>query len=143
MIILNKYGKEHPITFETANYLENGNLYVGMVTHEEGYPEPWSDLTVNLSVPCEPNCAFIDTNNNGNEIIDWLIKNKLGHLTNRIKGSGFCWYLEFEFDMEELMKHIINKDDFYENEYIPSSTYGDYSPSNPWDAPGMSVRDFI
>lgn len=25
----------------------------------------------------------------------------------------------------------------------PSCTYGDYSPSNPWDAPGMSVRDFI
>lgn len=25
----------------------------------------------------------------------------------------------------------------------PSSTAGDYSPSNPWDAPGMSIRDFI
>ena len=25
----------------------------------------------------------------------------------------------------------------------PSSTGRDYSPSNPWDAPGMSVRDFI
>ena len=24
-----------------------------------------------------------------------------------------------------------------------SCTYGDYSPSNPWDAPGMSIRDFI
>lgn len=30
-----------------------------------------------------------------------------------------------------------------EDEYIPSSTYGDYGPSNPWDAPGMSVSDFI
>jgi hypothetical protein len=26
---------------------------------------------------------------------------------------------------------------------VRSSTGGDYSPSNPWDAPGMSVRDFI
>ena len=25
----------------------------------------------------------------------------------------------------------------------PSSTGSDYSPSNPWDAPGMSVSDFI
>ncbi len=25
----------------------------------------------------------------------------------------------------------------------PSSTAGDYSPSNPWNAPGMSVQDFI
>ena len=25
----------------------------------------------------------------------------------------------------------------------PSSTDGDYGPSNPWDAPGMSASDFI
>lgn len=34
----------------------------------------------------------------------------------------------------------INEDD---NEYVPSSTNGDYSPGNPWDAPGMSPGDFI
>ena len=34
--------------------------------------------------------------------------------------------------------------------YIPDTRYeytsctaGDYSPGNPWDAPGMSIRDFI
>lgn len=32
----------------------------------------------------------------------------------------------------------------YDDEsYIRSSTNGDYSPSNPWDAPGMSMSDFI
>lgn len=30
-----------------------------------------------------------------------------------------------------------------EDYYCPSSTNRDYSPSNPWDAPGMSIRDFI
>lgn len=30
-----------------------------------------------------------------------------------------------------------------EEYYCSSSTAGDYSPSNPWDAPGMSVHDFI
>lgn len=30
-----------------------------------------------------------------------------------------------------------------EDRYIRSSTYGDYSPSNPANAPGMSWRDFI
>lgn len=30
-----------------------------------------------------------------------------------------------------------------EDEYTPSSTAGDYGPSNPWNAPGMSVSDFI
>ena len=28
-------------------------------------------------------------------------------------------------------------------DYISSATNGDYSPSNPWDAPGMSIKDFI
>ena len=27
--------------------------------------------------------------------------------------------------------------------YIPSAENGDYSPNNPWDAPRMSVKDFI
>ena len=27
--------------------------------------------------------------------------------------------------------------------YCKSSTGGDYGPSNPWDAEGMSIRDFI
>lgn len=34
-------------------------------------------------------------------------------------------------------------DCFANDDYCPSSTYGDYSPSNPWDAPGMSIKDFI
>ena len=39
----------------------------------------------------------------------------------------------------------VDEDDYPddEDEYRPSSTNGDYGPSNPWDAPGMSVRDFI
>lgn len=30
-----------------------------------------------------------------------------------------------------------------EDHYTPSATNGDYGPGNPWDAPGMSIRDFI
>lgn len=30
-----------------------------------------------------------------------------------------------------------------EDNLIRSSTCRDYGPSNPWDAPGMSVKDFI
>lgn len=104
-IILNKYGKEHPMTFKTNYYLQNGNLYVGLVTHEAGYPEPWSDLTVNLGIKCEENCAFIDTNNNGKEIIDWLLDNNLGLLTGREARSGFCVYPEFVFFPDELSKY--------------------------------------
>ena len=30
-----------------------------------------------------------------------------------------------------------------EERYCPSATAGDYGPGNPWDAPGMSIHDFI
>lgn len=33
--------------------------------------------------------------------------------------------------------------DFQDGRYCPSSTAGDYGPGNPWDAPGMSIHDFI
>lgn len=32
------------------------------------------------------------------------------------------------------------EEDYY---YTPSCTCGDYSPSCPWNAPGMSISDFI
>ena len=35
------------------------------------------------------------------------------------------------------------KPEYDDEEYIPSATNGDYSPSNPWDAPGCSIKDFI
>lgn len=34
-------------------------------------------------------------------------------------------------------------DDIGVEHYTPSCTCHDYSPSNPWDAPGMSIHDFI
>lgn len=50
-------------------------------------------------------------------------------------------------DLEYLAKYheyddmeIHDEDD---EDYTPSATCGDYSPSNPWDAPGMSISDFI
>ena len=103
---LTKYGKTHPMTFELNRYADNGNLYVGLITHEEGYPEPWQNLTVNLGVKCEENCAFIDTNNNGNEILHWLIDNDLGDVTDNLKSNGYWIYPEFKFNMKELMKYV-------------------------------------
>lgn len=42
--------------------------------------------------------------------------------------------LDWLYFEEELSMH---------KENIPSSTYMDCSPGNPWDAPGMAVSDFI
>ena len=110
MINLRKYGSNHPMTFQLANYAENGNLYVGLMTNEEGWAEPWQNLTVNLSVKCADDCAFIDTNNNGDDIITWLVSNNLGKPTGKTRASGWCYYPEFKFNMEEIVKHLYSDD---------------------------------
>ena len=104
---LRAWGADHPVTFKTSNYANNNNLYIGIVCWDEGFPEPWSDLTVNLTKKCKPNCAFIDTNNNGDAIIDWLEENNLGMQTGNFEVSGFCIYPEFEFNMEEIGKYEV------------------------------------
>ena len=43
------------------------------------------------------------------------------------------------FKFEEGTPPCLEEDEYY----TPSATAGDYSPSCPWKAPGMSVRDFI
>lgn len=106
MINLRKYGTDHPMTFEINKYAKNNNLHINLMTNEDEYPEVWQNLTVNLGIKCADDCAFIDTNNNGDEIITWLISNKLGKPTGRIKASGWCTYPEFKFNLDELMKHV-------------------------------------
>ena len=50
-----------------------------------------------------------------------------------------------EEDDDNIHWHYTSEDEDYceDEDYVPSSTNGDYSPSNPWDAPGMSIKDFI
>lgn len=104
---LNAWGETHQITFTTDSYSNNSNLAVQMWRwDEDGFQEPWSVLTVNLTKKCRPNCAFIDVNNNGDNIIEWLESNNLGMFTGNFEISGYCIYPEFEFNMDELNKYI-------------------------------------
>lgn len=104
---LNAWGATHQITFSIEKYKNNDNLAIQMWRwDEDGFQEPWSILTVNLTKKCNPNCAFIDVNNNGDNIIEWLEANNLGVFTGNFEISGFCIYPEFEFNMDELNKYI-------------------------------------
>ena len=59
----------------------------------------------------------------------WAICDDSGEPVGCCGGDGDCP------SIEEVLKE-------YEH-YTPSATRGDYSPANPWDAPGMKVSDFI
>ena len=45
-------------------YANNGRVYLGLWCSEDGYFEPWADITVNLSGPVtDSSCGFVDTAN--------------------------------------------------------------------------------
>ena len=108
-LTLKAWGNDHQISLSVHRYQNNGNLAIQMLGWEdwdgEEFAQPYGMLTVNLTKKCKPNCAFIDTNNNGDYIIDWLEENGLGMQTGNFEISGFCIYPEFEFDMDVVAKY--------------------------------------
>lgn len=97
-----KYGADRKIALVKNTYTQNDNLAIQMISHDGEFPEPWNSLTVNLSGKCDTDCAFIDVNNNGADIINWLIKNDIAHPTGRTEVSGFCAYPEVKFTKRAL-----------------------------------------
>lgn len=105
MLKLSAYGKEHNIYLKTDNYTINNNLYIGMLTDDEGFLEPWGNITVNLGGKCNKDCGYVDVNNNPG-IEEFIRNNNLGEPTCRIRQSGFVVYPEYRFNMEEINKHL-------------------------------------
>ena len=48
-----------------------------------------------------------------------------------------------DLDIWYLVDEELTARGYKDDDYVPSATNGDYSPSNPWDAPGMKISDFI
>ena len=57
--------------------------------------------------------------------------------------SDLAYQIEYEFDIDGVSSEDEESECDDEDEYVPSSSRGDYGPGNPWDAPGMSIHDFI
>ena len=105
IIYTNRFGEEHPCTFELTRYAENGNFAVMMHTYIDGYSEPYGVITVNLSEKLERYYAFVDVNNDPG-ITVWLEENGLATYTGRQRISGFCIYPEYKFDIDAMMEYV-------------------------------------
>lgn len=101
---LHKYGTDHAISLDIETY-PTGNLAIQMMADTEEGPSPWNVLTVNLLGIREKDCAYIDTNNNGDEILKWIKKNRLAEPTRNIAQSGYCSYPEYRFH-EKVLREI-------------------------------------
>lgn len=70
-----------------------------------------------------------------NELDEWIadLKNMISDMEHgEAHGEEYA---------EECAKEYA--EEYEEEPYISSCTAGDYSPSHPWDAPGMSISDFM
>ena len=80
---------------------------------------------------------------------------KCGNCKNRCfnswSGIDYCMWYEMSTTEKEEIEHASDCQNYEygtppcleSDDYTPSATNGDYSPSCPWNAPGMSIKDFI
>lgn len=104
-----RWGSTETVVPKLNTYLENNNLYVGLDFFDPDFEAwlPFTDVTVNVGkLPFLE--SAIDTNNNGNGIIDFLVQNGFGELTDKFIPSGFCVFPVFRFN-EEKLREIDNE----------------------------------
>lgn len=83
-------------------YVDKNNIYLGLsYIDDEGYLEPYGDITVNLSYDLMPYYAYLDTNNLSG-IDGFIEENGIGSFTGITKMSGFCEYPLYELKPERL-----------------------------------------
>jgi hypothetical protein len=103
---LEMYGETYKVYLAKGNYSNNGSIAVEIIAVDsEGFEEPFASLTRNI--PCEYGLAndamqFIDTNNLGDDIANWLVKNNIAKFTGLGWPSGYRMYPLYEFKNEAL-----------------------------------------
>ena len=97
-----QYGREE-LFLQIDGYGEDDNLYIGLYHMEDGCPESFADLTVNL--PFAPlnniNEAYID-HNFSKEKLHFIRQHKLGKILPDTACSGYCIFQKVAFDLKKL-----------------------------------------
>ncbi len=83
-------------------YYNAGKLALLLVDWSSGEPVQWGSLTTNLGSHVEKDCAFVNVNHLGENILPWIKENGLGKPTGRSQHSGFVEYPEYHFDADKL-----------------------------------------
>ena len=102
------YGEKFTIILAIGNYASNGTLAVEMIcVDSKGVEEPFASLTVNIAdsdkYANNKDLAFVDTNNLGMSIMQWLIDNDIAEETDIVGFSGYCMYSLMKFKNEALV----------------------------------------
>lgn len=90
------------LSMEVNSYANNGSLYIGLYHLEDGCPELFADLTVNLPYGgTRVNEAYIDDFSSKSKL-QFIKKHKLGKVLPEKGHSGYVVYNKVAFDLERL-----------------------------------------
>lgn len=95
-----QYGREE-LFLRVDSYMSDDNLYIGLYHMEDGYPESFADLTVNLPFASLGgiNEAYID-HNFSKEKLRFIKQHKLGTIQPDTASSGYCIFQRVAFDLK-------------------------------------------
>lgn len=101
LIYHSEYGVDSEIQLDVQQYANNRRIAISMITEEEGYPELFGSLTVNIDEPAPDYCGYLDTNDLSNAE-KFVTENGLGEFTGLTGRSGYCEYPLYLFNVDKL-----------------------------------------
>lgn len=99
-----KTGVTEKVSLKISPYPDNGSLCIKLISWNEGYPEPFGDLTVNLPGTIPDYYAYIDTDSMP-ELEEFVVTNGLGTFTGFEKKDRYGIYPLYSFN-KEILKEL-------------------------------------
>lgn len=126
-IFTDSFGDDNTLYPKLNFYVSGNNLYLGFDNYDPEFDAmvPYCDATVNIE-PLPYLQACIDTNNNGPQMIDFLVSNGFGEPTGHIIPSGFCFFPVFQFHESKLRE-------------IDPETFAAYAKAHGKDKPKLDA----
>ena len=103
---------ETQVTFDIQQYT-NGAMFIGLMCNEDGYEEPFGNVTVNFPGATPNYCGYLNVNNMP-DIEKFITDNDIGEFTGFTQRSGFCEYLLYLFNIDKLRELCPDGMDKYE-----------------------------
>lgn len=110
-----KIGVTENVSLQVSPYPDNGCLCIKLITWNEGYPEPFGYLTVNLPGSIPDYYAYIDTDSMP-EFEEFVVTNGLGTFTGFEKKDRYGVYPLYSFNKDLLKELCPEGMTLYENQ---------------------------
>ena len=108
------FSGETQVTLDIQQYMNNKAMYIGLMCNEDGYDEPFGDVTVNLSVAAPNYCGYLNVNDMP-DIEKFITENELGEFTGFTQRSGYCEYPLYLFNVDTEGEPIIKAFEMEQN----------------------------